>query len=477
MSEDTEIVRSTRHCQLLNHEERENNEEQIGSTDTLNDFCWLQIFDKLSLTDLCNVANVNKQFKKVAMMSFSGRYAVFYYPYDLIESKSYQSQMRRVLCNFGHLIKSLRLKDSYCSGPIEMNVISKYCAGTLLKLTLKLVLDLDCDSAMPLFESLIVLKIDCYGCFNGNAIALFKECKKLRIFKIVEVPSTEVVSEIVQHYPNLKELYIHDIKLNLRTMFAILKLNPQIKKLDTFNDKATKAICLIANKLEKLEELILRYELNEFDSSYAYLHEIGKLKSLKVLELQRMKDKFVPAIDALKNVPLERLKWFNCPSNLQFIDNILKLKTLKSLTLSPIPSHFDVWLTKLARQLPLLENLELVFIYGKDAFFTTDGLKSLIGTSLKLNSLSIHTHHSHLFNQQFYDSLLKVIRKRSNTKMFTLTIEGSASKSLQMQSNLLHLEYVREECKYYYCSKLHWSFEDRRDHVGTYSFFSRMPYF
>lgn len=162
---DAEVIKSKRLCvkNLHSNEKLQNDADRKGTVSILNDFCLLQILNMLDINDLCNVVNLNKQFKRVSMMSFSGRYETFYYPDHFkkywAHSISYKFQMRRVLCNFGHLIKLLKLKDfdrvGVFSGPrfypIEMDIISKYCAGTLKELKLKIFRSLSCDSAKPLY--------------------------------------------------------------------------------------------------------------------------------------------------------------------------------------------------------------------------------------------------------------------------------------------------------------------------------------
>ncbi len=384
---------------------------------------------------------------------------------------SCESRMRRALCKFGHLIKSLTLWNRNGYFPLDMNVISKYCTGTVKQLSLEMFNKLDCNSAMTLFESLKELKINCPSGFAGNATGLFERCKILKKLIIIEIPnSTEMISAIVQHYPNLKELYIDATKLNLQTIFALLKQNPHIRKLDTSNHIAFRTVCLLANKLE-IEELILRCRVDHL----IYADEIGKLKSLKSLELHSNREDHVSVIEALRNNQLEHLKWLNCRINLEYMDSVLKLHTLTSLTLSPICLHFDEYLIMLAEQLPSLQNLRLEFLQGRDSLFTTNGLQSLVANSPKLFSLELHTHHATLFDQKFYDSLLKVIRKRFDTKKFTVTIDGSTATSIQMHSNLLHFNYVRKDCN---CSKLHWSLcieGQQRDQDDIY--YNRRAYF
>lgn len=234
-----------------------------------------------------------------------------------------------------------------------------------------------------------MLKINCAE-FNGDASGLFNECGELKMLKITRSHSTEFIADFAQKYPDLEELYNDDVSINIRTMFALLQFNSQIKKLDMFYPNVDETICAVASKMDKLEELILRCKLNSYDN----ISELGKLKSLKVLELHDTAYELVAAIEALQNVPLERLKWIDCPSNLEFMNSILKLKTLKSLALRIISSPFDSFLIKLGEQLPLLEALEFEFKHQDKSLFSIGCLSRLIELSPKLYALVIHTNHS-----------------------------------------------------------------------------------
>lgn len=407
----------------MNQDDDDDKSDNSGkdSDSILNDFCLLQIFNQLNINDLCCMVNVSKQFKRISMMSFGTRYKSLDYPNDLLPSKKTKSKMRRVLCNFGHLIQSLQLtggreREFY---PIEMDVISKHCAGTLKEFTLKRFDSLDCGLAKPLFALLNILKIKCRD-FEGDADGLFKGCVNLKILEITNEPFTEFFSGFVQKFPKLEDLSIHTFPSNFEAITNLLQLNPQIKKLQIFDHNANRSICPLASKMENLEQLSLRCGLDTYDN----IDELGKLKSLKVLELHCLAFEFIPAIEAMQNIALERLTWFDCPTNIEFMNSILKLKTLKYLTLRTISRPFDNFLTKLAEELPLLTELELGFEHLAECLFSIEGLTTLIDRSSKLRVIAIKTNYSNVFNQKFYDSMLRVVRKWSHSKRLEIKIEG-----------------------------------------------------
>lgn len=431
------------------------------SGDTLNDFCWLKIVDQLNIEDLCSVVDVNQQFKRVSMTSFSKRYEnySFCYPYSVFDFKKSSSYLyRRVLRKFGRLLKVMTLKDRGLIFDVEIDLVSKYCAGTLEKLSLQINAPIDpnlIDLVRPLFASLKALFIE------GDYINEFiNDCAELKVLKTV----FNKPSEFIRNMPNLVELVIMSDS-NVQTVTTLLQLNTQLKKLTMYDSNANKSVCAVAAQMQELEELILKYKLNDYDN----IGELGKMKSLKVLEVHKADLSFDDAIEAMENIPLERLKLFGCSGIRMMMDSILKLSTLKCLSLTSIISPVDNWLLQLAEKLPLLEKLELGFLDPLNKLFSFDCLKRLIQRLPNLYSFVIHSTQSNLFKEidgnhqcdgdqcfyckevgwlnrvsftdimskeSVYDSLVKMIKKRSNAKKFKLTINGRDCKCL------LHVEFL-----------------------------------
>lgn len=428
----------------------------------LNDFALLQIFNQLDITDLCSAADVNQQFKRVSKMSFAGRYATFFYMQHLKRfishsTVSFAAQMRRTLCKFGDVIESMTLKDFDGSWkkfyPIESEAISRYCAGTMDELNFELRDNLKCDDwSRPLISSLRTLTIQCTG-LVGDVGLFFSECHNLNTLRLLNVPYT---SEVAQTYCKLEELYVDDYAmLTAKTTAALLQMNPQIKRLHMPDHNANETIYAVAPIMYRLEKLVLR-NIRKRDDYYENVTELARLKSLRQFELHNVAPDFVAAIEAMENISIDQLKWFECPSDLHFMRQIYKLKTLKILTLTGISLPFDDCLRRLGEQLPSLSELELGFKHQVDPIFSIGCLIKFVQRSTNLNALIIRTIQSKLFNQQFYDQLLGVIdsRERSTSnsrKTFKLTIYCRGVTSLQMQSNSFQIKFIEGE----YCSCSH----------------------
>lgn len=444
----------------------------------LNDFCLLQILNRLHVSDLCSTAGVNKQFRSVAIKSFTGRYATtFCYPEDAgfffpHSCESYKKRMRHILCVFGHLMKSLDVRDFSPVGvftgprmyPIEMDVISRYCSETLVELNLNIFLGLNIDGAMPLFSKLKTLRVSGGGTLSGNELASsFSDCRELKTLVAFGAAGTETL----QHYPNLEHLKVGHrfIAYNMNNTAHLLRLNPHIKTLYLEHANVSTTVCAVAEKMVNLEELILKYPHRDISN----INELSQLKSLKVLELHSVPDQF--SIEMMEDIPLERLKWFDCPTKLEFIDHITKLKTLKHLTLTDICIPFDDALVALGERLPQLEELELRFSHHKSTFFTVDYLQTIVERASKLTVLTIDTVHTSLFTQTFFDSLLGIIRKRpsSSVTKFRLAIYDYVGTPDQPHSELLEVKFLATNyCTCHYCDpqpEWEWDEDDYDDYV------------
>lgn len=408
-------------------------EDKENSLSTLNEDCLLQIFNELDLMELCRMVDVCKTFKKIAMLSFSSRFKFLRYPKSL-HYPDEKSQMRRVLCKFGHLIESLYVVDLL--PPAELNVISKYCTGTLKALYLELYVPLICGQVQPLFGSLETLSLQ-YRNSKGNAQALFKDCPKLKVLEVRYIAFTyHTLPEFVQSYPNLESIiFLVDSD---EIISSLLRLNLQIKRLEMLGYHADKTICGVASKMDHLEHLILRGF-----SSVNSMKGLSELKSLKVLELSEA-SQIDSVVDVMKDYPLDCLK-------LDIIDlsfrSDFKMKFLRKLELYAIQIPFEKLFTNLDEQFPSLEELELWFSHSQNLqLFTIDDIKSLIGSSKTLSLLAIDTKQAIDYDQGAYDSLLETVRKRSDAKMLTITICSKNAEREPIVSDQLRMKFTSNCC-------------------------------
>lgn len=243
----------------------------------------------MNAEELCSVDRVNKQFRILARKSFSERYETFGNLY--LEDSDFG--WRRVLCNFGDLIKSLSLRDRGLRYDVDLEAVSKYCAGTVQELELGINAPIDRkseDLVKPLFSSVKKLKT-CSWEYFGRCI---EACTDLKILYLYADEDNSDLTH-AQNIPNLEELELIIPISNVKLGTTLFRLNPQIKKL----------------RMELMErwygcvvgKLTLQRRLN------ACFQELGKLKSLKVLELDDLNrhehNIYVPSME---NISLEHLK-------------------------------------------------------------------------------------------------------------------------------------------------------------------------
>lgn len=414
---------------------------QNGS-DMLNDFCLLQIFNKLDMIDLCSLVCVNKQFKRVSMMLFYSRFKILCYPEDFksLSSSNIEKklQMRRVFSLFGHSIQSLKLRHTHkdfryydefdsldqlrLNHPLEMDVISKYCAGTLKELHI-FEMPIDYVAVKPLFESLERLEL--YDPkFFGDTNGLLDKCNEMKYLKL-----SECTDCVLQKFPRLDELRIQDFQLDCEKVINLLQLNPQMTKLHIAQNGYDRRMWKAFGDTNFIK---VRKRFRKCRSGGRIRRFVDHIYTPIVVD--RFCSESGVIFEAMRKIALEQLTWLTLNEysiEVESIENIVKLKTLRKLCLGTIYSSFEKFNNKLA-ELPLLNELKLRFRHQSTPLFSINGLKSFIECTPNLSLLVIDTNHSNCFDQISYDILLKAFGRRPKTvgpngNKLTITIVGDCN--------------------------------------------------
>lgn len=187
------------------------------------DFSWLEICKYLKIEDLCELHTVNKQLRRVEEKSFYEQYQTLKFPHGPLRCCEYT--LRRAICQFGHLVKSLTLRDRGRMYDVQIEAVAKYCAGTLEELELGINDPIDyelTDLVKPLFRTLKVLLID------WNYFGVFiEECLNLKTLKIYDFDGSGLTR--AQNIPNLEELVLENDPGNIQFAIELLQCNPQVK--------------------------------------------------------------------------------------------------------------------------------------------------------------------------------------------------------------------------------------------------------
>lgn len=394
-----------------------------NDSDILNDFCLLQIFNKLEMIDLCRLVYVNKQFARVSMMLFYSRYKTLCYPEDFksLSSSNIKKklQMRNFFRSFGHSVESLKLRHTHSefryydefdpveqirlNHPLEMDVISKYCAGTLRELHI-FEMPIDYVAVKPLFESLERLEL--YDPkFFGETNGLLDMCNEMKYLKL-----SECTDSVVQTFPNLDELRIQDFQLGSKKVINLLQLNPQITKLYLTQNGYDRRMWKAFGDTNFIK---VRKRFRKCRSGGRIRRYLDHIYTPIVVDCFCSESDAI--VEAMRKIALEQLTWLTLNEysiEIECIENILKLKTLRKLCLGTIDSSFDQFNTKLT-ELPLLDDLKLRFKHQHTPLFSINDVKSFIECAPKLSLLIIDTNHLSVFDQDSYDVLFRAVQRRS----------------------------------------------------------------
>lgn len=155
----------------------------------LNDHCILEVFERLSLADLCNVAEVTVRLRNLSQFLFKLKYRNI--DTKLLSrngEKIWMTQARGLFSNFGHLITTLRVSrkdfifdlpsyDPFKGQQKLLDLIGKYCSPNVLTLCHFWFNPNMIIESLPVFTTLPMLhyhRLSCY-CPSENNFRHFGE--------------------------------------------------------------------------------------------------------------------------------------------------------------------------------------------------------------------------------------------------------------------------------------------------------------
>lgn len=404
----------------------------------LNDKCLQTLFEHLGIENLCQMANVCKRFRAIAEQVFREHYK------QKFVFKGYScknSVFRRVLCKFGHLMKTIDASDAHFDGNegVDVNAIVKYCLNNLEKLILQGT-TINCDVIKPLVSRLKYLDLSMCK-FTGNKNDMFTNCPKLEVFGFeadfsypdpLDLNIDRSIDFVVKKFPKLECLAFDCSYIGFAVFFSLLKLNPQVKQLDITALPEDMYIEAVVNFAKNVECLSIRpgqmASLPEISTKNGFL-QLRKLKKLRNLHLVAGDEIYGvlvgPLMDAFakEKVPINQLELFDFLIGSKDIKNILKLKTIEILCLSNIEQASDADLVPLTDQLPSLKNLQLYF--GQKVKITLNGLTKMIKDGKQLDYLAMVGVQNLKIDKRAFENLLKVVQSRDIDKKLEIYIAGN----------------------------------------------------
>lgn len=273
--------------------------------------CLENIFQKLDLNDLLNVAESNKYFKEAAGMAFRQRYGAkkvwLNKPRLLTQQKLcvYSANIiiedvktsLRILRSFGGLITKLEITENKVSSDWEftdkfgvyqiiyntiMSYVNQFCAKTLKEFALVMVPKTALNQLKNPFISLKTLNL--FSCHLSKELLpldeLFPNIQNL-ILNFNEIDDATVIEE---HWPCLKHFEVNIDRHNIQKKHVeeILCLNPQLQSLKISSGWDADILRSASKFLQLIECLEIGNHFGGFSTFTGDMIHFIKLKTLKI---------------------------------------------------------------------------------------------------------------------------------------------------------------------------------------------------
>lgn len=397
---------------------------QSSSLYGLSDECLQEIFERLTVGSLCQMANVCKRFRQIAEKAFAHKHKEF-----TLKGKWTNSLLRRALSKFGNVITSIDASEAYFEDEMDTDSIAKYCPSKLEKLTLQRA-KINCAAFKPLFVRMKELVLDSCD-FVGDKMNLFTGCTSL---EYLYFDSNEDSCEFVaQKYPKLFGLSFDPNYSSFYPFFKLLPLVPQIKQLRILTMPDDIYISSVVQSTKSLELLTIEPGMMsstpEIQTKQVFL-QLAELKQLKKLQLYAGWETYAklvaPLMDAFtkRKVALDELNLREFKIGSKEIKAICNLKTLEELSLHTIGNVTNADLLSLS-ELPLLTDLVLHFGHRSTAAsLSVDTLIKMVQSAKQMSGIALVGVRKLKIDQKEYEILLKAAESRNVGTKLTIQIVG-----------------------------------------------------
>lgn len=328
----------------------------------LNDDCLLTIFEQMDPNTLSHVAETCGRLKDLTRYQFRIKHTTFSTALLVEHGPPNIAMMKKILVNFGDLIKSLQL---FCSLFGEtpktsydlLKLVKRYCTN-LKTLTLE---DFDTNQNMEklksMFQPIETLVLD--NCVLNMYDLGASNLKALKIHG-----GGCLIHIIDRNFAKLEQVEFEDVDYFRDSLvMRFINQNPTIKRLsivgcDMISTKIFAAISQL--KLEELE--FHQYYRRRPDELFnTDLMQLASMATLKVLKLNCTKITVSCLLEGfVKNkIAIEHLELVNGVIDEATHKNIIKLKTIKTLRLNEMADLSNHHILIFVKELKLLENLHI----------------------------------------------------------------------------------------------------------------------
>lgn len=223
----------------------------------LNDHCLLEVFKRLELRDLTNVAGLRKRFNKQAKIIFALKYKHL----DLTEQLYYQTDLiESLMKHFGKDIRSLSVAlYLFKTEEDAVRMIGENCGRQLKRLTFRSFrFNNDLAPLRSIFAGIEHLTLDecaCKVCLDD----LMAGCAALKSLTLLRCTDTDRYIE--QTFPKLEELSLMGTRISDESFKAFAMRNPTMIKLSTTYTLEPQSLHTIGEHAKNLQELKFNWHL------------------------------------------------------------------------------------------------------------------------------------------------------------------------------------------------------------------------
>ncbi|XP_055326382.1 uncharacterized protein LOC129580199 [Sitodiplosis mosellana] len=280
--------------------------------------CLEHIFKNLSLIDLLNVADSNKQLKPAADLVFASRYGKQSIEINLefkfvriFERNQQTAKILWLFCFkllrcFGHSITKLKIiYGSSQNATLDVKIdryVSKYCSKSLVEIELKHCASRTLNDLKKPFSSVESLYF--VSCELGSKLSeLNKWFPKVQRLEFLGANELSDCNDIAVNFPDLQHLslYLPDVeknRLNQKHFAELLRLNPNLQKLYIYGHIDAKHLQSFSKHLQHLESL----EIHPFGYFSNAKNGTAHFPNVRKLKLRGWARRFPMTFDKLEEL-------------------------------------------------------------------------------------------------------------------------------------------------------------------------------
>lgn len=406
----------------------------------LNDQCFYEIFKRLNLPDLVNVAEVCVHFNEQAKKTFvTSKYKRLVFTGSEFDDKP--NMMRKVMRHFGANIQSLCIESKPRADDYLLQALLDFCTTDELKeLRLELFhIQEESPNLGPLFARLEKLEmVHCTMRIKLNQS--MADCLLMRSLRFESCNMDDDDECIGRAFVDLDEAHFSHTNFNAEIVGHFIVSNPTITKLSIVQTvDEMRALQVIGQHLPNLRELEI-VESNYKSNFEEDVLAIAPLTSLNVLKLHFNWVKAAPLLSALvtNKVALEHLAMDNVWLDNSAAESICQMTQMKVLHVNNGRDLTKEHLLDMVKALPELHELRLLNAVAIDV----TALKNIVNNAGKLKSMKLRSCGDFTIDIDDYNQMLYTVQSRPNKMNLLIEIESDGN--MVKVANEILLEHRQE---------------------------------